>query len=176
MTKPTKWLCTKSDQSSLCTQWVAKLSSCGQRRLFRLGGCPGWSESSLGARAILLVLSWGSSNIGIFNGCEMRFENSIRRVTVWCHEACQKVPSSYFKWQNFQFARNNHYGFFFLLTLSWTIRFKFKFCITSSHLYYRKFPKYSDTPKICCNDSKIWTMWLYHRVMSPNNKTEWQTV
>ena len=37
----------------------SKLSSCGQRRLWiRLGGCPGWSESSLGAQAILLVLSW----------------------------------------------------------------------------------------------------------------------
>ena len=36
-------------------------------------------------------------------------------------------------------------------------------------LSYRKFPKYSDTPKICCNHSKIWTMWLYHRVMSPND-------
>ena len=34
---------------------------------------------------------------------------------------------------------------------------------------YRKFPKYSDTQKICCNHSKIWTMWLYHRVMSPNS-------
>ena len=33
----------------------------------------------------------------------------------------------------------------------------------------RKFPKYSDTHKICCDHSKIWTMWLYHRVMSPNN-------
>ena len=33
---------------------------------------------------------------------------------------------------------------------------------------YRKFPKYSDTQKICCNHSKIGTMWLYHRVMSPN--------
>ena len=31
-----------------------------QRRLIRLGGCPGWSESSLGA-VILLVLSWGGS-------------------------------------------------------------------------------------------------------------------
>ena len=29
-----------------------------QRRLIRLGGCPGWSESSLGTYAILLVLSW----------------------------------------------------------------------------------------------------------------------
>ena len=23
--------------------------------------------------------------------------------------------------------------------------------------------------KNCCNHSKIWTMWLYHRVMSPND-------
>ena len=34
---------------------------------------------------------------------------------------------------------------------------------------YCKFPKYSDTKKICCNQSKIWTMWLYHRVMGPND-------
>ena len=32
------------------------------KTLIRLGGCPGWSEYSLGAHAILLVLSWGSSN------------------------------------------------------------------------------------------------------------------
>ena len=43
-------------ESSLWAQWVAKgslgpkLSSCGQRRLIRLGGCPGWSESSLGGK------------------------------------------------------------------------------------------------------------------------------
>ena len=36
-------------------------------------------------------------------------------------------------------------------------------------LQYRKSPKYSDTQTICCNHSKIWTMWLYHRVMSPND-------
>ena len=30
-----------------------------QRRLIRLDGCLGWSESSLDAHAILLVLSWG---------------------------------------------------------------------------------------------------------------------
>ena len=34
---------------------------------------------------------------------------------------------------------------------------------------YRKFPKYSDTQKSCYNHSKIWTMWLYHREMSPND-------
>ena len=30
--------------------------------LIRLGGCPGWSESSLCAQATLLVLSWGGSS------------------------------------------------------------------------------------------------------------------
>ena len=34
--------------------WTAKT-------LIRLGGCPGWSEYSLGAHAVLLVLSWGGS-------------------------------------------------------------------------------------------------------------------
>ena len=34
---------------------------------------------------------------------------------------------------------------------------------------YRKFPKYSETQKICCYHFKIWTMWLCHRIMSPND-------
>ena len=34
---------------------------------------------------------------------------------------------------------------------------------------YRKFPKYLDTKNICCNHSKIWTLWLYYSVMSPND-------
>ena len=36
-------------------------------------------------------------------------------------------------------------------------------------MVYRKFPKYSDTQKICCNHSKILTMRLYHSVMIPND-------
>ena len=50
--------------------------------------------------------------------------------------------------------------------------FLFQNCISYSKnakREYRKFPKYSDTQKICYNHSKIWTMWLYHRVMSPND-------
>ena len=35
--------------------------------------------------------------------------------------------------------------------------------------WYRKFPKYSDTQNICCNHSKMWTMWLYHRIMGPKD-------
>ena len=34
---------------------------------------------------------------------------------------------------------------------------------------YRKIPKFSDTQEICCNHPKIWTKWLYHRVMSPKD-------
>ena len=37
------------------------------------------------------------------------------------------------------------------------------------YINYRKFPKYSDSQNICWNHSKILTMWLYHRVMSPND-------
>ena len=36
------------------------------KTLIRLGGCPGWSESLLGAYAILLVLSWGGSYVCAF--------------------------------------------------------------------------------------------------------------
>ena len=75
MTKPTKWhVCTAKTQISLGIRPVwsvfavrsmssqgSKVSSCGQRRLIRLGGCPGWAKSSLGAQVILLVLSCDSS-------------------------------------------------------------------------------------------------------------------
>ena len=60
-------------ESSLCAQWVAKDPSFQAffmqtaKTLIRLGRFPGWirpgwSESLLGAHAILLVLSWGGSN------------------------------------------------------------------------------------------------------------------
>ena len=41
--------------------WGPNVSSCIQWRLIRLGRCPGWSESSLGEKVILLDLSWRSS-------------------------------------------------------------------------------------------------------------------
>ena len=46
-----------------------------------------------------------------------------------------------------------------------------------NYIDYRKFPKYSDIQKICCNHSKIWTIWLYHRVIRVQTmQMEWQTV
>ena len=41
--------------------WVLSYPLSAQRSLIRLGGCPGWSESSLGAQVILWVLSRGGS-------------------------------------------------------------------------------------------------------------------
>ena len=59
------WAFAQSDQSlhypheeSFGPQIAIKRTA---KTLIRLGGCPGWSESSLGAHAILLVLSWGGS-------------------------------------------------------------------------------------------------------------------
>ena len=42
--------------------WVLSYPLSAQQRLIRLGRCPGWSESLLGAHATLLVLSRGGSN------------------------------------------------------------------------------------------------------------------
>ena len=54
----------QNQQNDLCAQRrlaSAWAFSCGKRRLIRLGGCPGWSESLLGAQVILLVLSCAGS-------------------------------------------------------------------------------------------------------------------
>ena len=56
-----------------------------------------------------------------------------------------------------------------LKTFQWTFSSSFSLMFLYIIYEYRKFPKYSDTQKICCNQSKIWTTWLYHRVMSPND-------
>ena len=65
MTKPTNWVCAQrrfrsawasaqSDESLRCPHekpWVLSYPLSAQRRLIRLGGCPGWSESLLGAQS-----------------------------------------------------------------------------------------------------------------------------
>ena len=57
-------------ESLPCSQWVAKdprflHADSEDWSVIILGGCPGWSESWLGAHAILLVLSWRSSIVKI---------------------------------------------------------------------------------------------------------------
>ena len=54
--------------------WVLSYPLSAQRRLVRLGRCPGWSESSLGAHAILSVLSQGGS-FQSYNGGQLRYSH-----------------------------------------------------------------------------------------------------
>ena len=51
--------------------WVLSYPLSALRRLFRLGGCPGWSESSLGTKVILLgfVMRWLNYIKGSFIVC-----------------------------------------------------------------------------------------------------------
>ena len=68
--------------------WGPNVSSCGQRRLtlIRLGGCPSWSESSLDAKVILLVLLWGGSYFHSPNACSVHFlstRSASIRATSW---------------------------------------------------------------------------------------------
>ena len=51
------WASAQSDQS----RWTQAFFMRTAKTLIRLGGCPGWPESSLGAHAILLVLSCAGS-------------------------------------------------------------------------------------------------------------------
>ena len=41
--------------------------------------------------------------------------------------------------------------------------------VFTTNLWYRKTPKISDTPKLCCNHLKSWTRWLFLRVMHPKD-------
>ena len=70
MTKPTKWVCAsidsdQPDRSLHCPHEETSGPKLPIKRtvktLIRLGGCPGCSESLLGAHATLLVLSWDGS-------------------------------------------------------------------------------------------------------------------
>ena len=58
------WASAQSDQSLRCPheETLGPQLLRALQRLIRLGGSPGWSESSLGTQTILLVLSWGHSN------------------------------------------------------------------------------------------------------------------
>ena len=94
------WASTPSDQTSLCAQWVAKDPSflhCGQwRLLIRLGGCPGWSESWLGAHAIYWFCHEAAHmvNVGVYfffrnkidrNGWRLFYNSFHATIKIWGH-------------------------------------------------------------------------------------------
>ena len=72
------WASAQSDQSLRCLHEeilgpYLSIERTVKKNQIRLGGCPGWSESSLGAHVILLVLSCGGSFLIVF------------AVAVWSH-------------------------------------------------------------------------------------------
>ena len=96
LTKPTRWsVCPAKTliSYSICTIWSESLLSTWRKlgslvtrwahskTVIRLGGCPSWSESSLGAQVILLVLSCCSS----FNGGEGKkvLKNKLKFACIW---------------------------------------------------------------------------------------------
>ena len=92
MTKPTKWHVRPAK-----TQITRKTRTA--KTLIRLSGCPGWSESSLGAHFILLVLSWGGSLM--FNSTQclkisycLFIQSRAMRKRVLCHMRTTKAQIS----------------------------------------------------------------------------------
>ena len=88
------------------TSSVLSYSLSAQRRLIRLGGCPGWSESSLGTKIILLVLSCCDSYL------------------VWCH-CFQRIRFFCFFFQNLLIAvwypkKISHYFIFSADYIFWS--------------------------------------------------------
>ena len=69
----------------------------------------------------------------------------------------------------FKVTRNIRISKLYQSKIVCTVLYTINWIETKLHVLYRNDPKYSDTQKMCCNHSKVWTMWLYHRVMSPND-------
>ena len=74
--------------------WTARI-------LIRLGGCPGWSESSLGAHAILLVLSWGGSDKGLSVEQPHKQPLDIARNIALCQKLLLNPYSVNVNWKSF---------------------------------------------------------------------------
>ena len=103
---------------SMKKAWVLSYPLSAQRRLIRMGRCPGWSE---------------------FSPCAQSF--------CWFyHEAAQMTYTEY--------CDVVFFSIFFI------------------KVFYKKYEKFG-RPKICCNYSKIWTVWFYRILVCPKY-ADWQ--
>ena len=156
MRKPTKWLCAQrrlrsawasaqSDQSSLYPQWVAKdpiFLHANSKDSDQTGRMPRLICVFAGRTLTLLVVMR-----------QLICEWSSVRILQWSwgFQTDWSVQNSVDPDETLISV----YAVCYSIWIFWK--------------HYCKFPKYSDTQKICCNHSKMRTMWLYHRVMSPND-------
>ena len=105
------WASAQSDQSLCClheeTLGPQLPIECTVKTLIRLGGYPDWSESSLGAKAILLVLSWGGSNA-------VSFVSSSESTSLLKQWSNTMTWNCYFKSFNWSWFLNSWFRNFFL--------------------------------------------------------------
>ena len=178
MTKPTKWVCARqrlrsawasaqSDQSLRCAlngyQRTKGFFMRTSKNLIRLGGCPGWSESSLGAKSFCWFCLEAAHIVLLIpedidlNKCSDE---------IWL--SCSWTISSF--WWKLQLRTH-----LLKICTYWFLR-KQVLHEGSSECYhvriehnwaYRTNPKNSDIRKICGNYPKIWTRRLCHRIMCP---------
>ena len=112
---------------------------------------------------------------------QTQIRSSLIRIYTVCHSVCivwthysMEEPHS----SNFRVITTNFLGIpiFRKFTISQTLiliksstflKFVFPSLLWLSK--YCKTPKFLDPPKMCCNHPKIWTRWLYHRVMHPKD-------
>ena len=77
------------------------------------------------------------------NGCVVRIENFVTRVTVRYHEAFRLMPNRYSEWRKFQFAPNNNFWLFFLHSLPSTISSKLEYALfcpfNAKYLHYLRY-------------------------------------
>ena len=166
MTKPTKWSVRPAkiqislgirpvwSESLLCAQWVAKDPSfphADREDLIRLGGCPGWSKSLVGAQSF----------------CWFCHEMA-HLMMIWVNFLCFSIKRILWVYIRITFLAEVILMRTHNISFLWRHVENYPLIIIKSGLLvtYRKFPKYSDTQNVCCNHSKIWTMWFYHRVAS----------
>ena len=161
-----------------------------QGRLIRLGGCLGWSESLLGAQVILLVCR-DVAHLILQNyepGHSKTYKNC---MWVQWHRDKPDQPAHVHSLINVLSETFILYVDLFITSLEGNeLKRKRKnttllissyivwdhqtlICALNSHfvetLDYHKFPKYSDTQKICCDHPKSWTRWHFVRVMYPKD-------
>ena len=104
MTNPTKWLAPREDSDQpghppslirvfairMKKAWTLSHPLCAERRLIRLSGCPGWSESSLDAQphcwfcheaahsvcVFVFNMFWSFGSIGLNTGLETMYRST----------------------------------------------------------------------------------------------------
>ena len=181
MTKPTKWLCAQRRLRSawsvfavcLMGSYRPKVSSCGQLRLWS-----DWADAQAD-----LSLRWTHNHFVGFVRLWLKLTwLMLDRITFYHtfgKTAAIKCLISFSAWFTVKNPENwdtpkttlqlDSTQWFYIQVTVMCLKDADSHWFCFTHLIYCKFPKYSDTQKICCNHTKIWTMWLYNRVMSPND-------